>query len=61
MNVEIRRIKDSPYKLVCCGTKLIGIFDSGNFINRSNMNEKQKNDIGMHADTLCERLEVADA
>lgn len=59
MEIHIRRIKGTPYKVVLgAGHEIIGAFDHGNYVSRENMNDKLKHTIGQfHADTLPERLE----
>lgn len=59
MEIHIRRIKGTPYKVVLgAGHEIIGAFDHGNYVSRENMNDKLKHTIGQfHADTLLERVE----
>ena len=40
INLHIRRIRSTPYKLVYAGDEVIGIFDHNNYVSRANMNDK---------------------
>lgn len=59
MEIHIRRIKGTPYKVVIgAGHEIIGAFDHGNYVSREHMNDKLKHTIGQfHADTILERVE----
>jgi hypothetical protein len=61
MDIHIRRVKNTPYKLVFNGSDIVGVFENNQFISRSNMNEKLKHVAAQfHADTLLDRLESCD-
>jgi hypothetical protein len=59
VEIHIRRIKGTPYKVVVgAGHEIIGAFDHGDYISRENMNDKLKQVIGQfRADILSERVE----
>ena len=46
MNIEIKRIKNTPYKLVITrrkdGDKIVGIFDKGKYIEWKRFTDKHK-------------------
>ena len=48
MNLEIRRIKNTPYKVVLSGKNLIGIFDHGQYIKKDLINDKLKRFVNEH-------------
>lgn len=58
MEIHIRRIRGTPYKVVLgAGHEIIGAFDHGNYVSRDYMNDKLKHVIGqLHADTFSERI-----
>ena len=58
MEIHIRRIKGTPYKVVV-GTshEIIGAFDHGYYISRENMNDKLKHVIGQfHVEALSQEI-----
>ena len=59
MEIHIRRIKGTPYKVVVgAGHEIIGAFDHGNYVSREYMGDKLKHVIGQfHADALTDRVE----
>ena len=59
MEIHIRRIKGTPYKVVLgTGYEIIGAFDHGNYVSREYMGDKLKHVIGQfHADALPDRVE----
>ena len=48
INLHIRRIKSTPYKLVYAGDEVIGVFDHNNYVSRANMNDKLKHVVAEH-------------
>ena len=48
INLHIKRIKNTPYKLLCAGPELIGVFDHNNYVSRANMNDKLKHVVAEH-------------
>jgi hypothetical protein len=42
MDLHIRRIRCTPYKLVLSRERLIGVFDHNKYVSRANMNDKHK-------------------
>jgi hypothetical protein len=40
MDISIKRVKSSPYKLVVSSNKVVGLFESGKYIALENFNEK---------------------
>jgi hypothetical protein len=58
MDIHIKRVRDTPYKLVINGHEVVGIFEHDIFIARDNMNDKQKHIVAQHhADGFAERFE----
>jgi len=63
MNLDIKRIKNTPYKLVIGENHdILGVFDHNKFIRRECVESPEvKQLIGLyHASTLVERLEQCD-
>ena len=40
MDINVRKIKNSPYKLVYTKDKVVGLMDYGDFISRPNFSER---------------------
>jgi len=61
MDIHIRRVKNTPYKIVLNSTNVVGMFENNQFISRSNMDDKLKQVAAQwHADSLIDRLESCD-
>ena len=57
LDLNMRKIKGTPYKLVLQGWNIIGIFDKGKFFDRSGMTVTHKQEADKwHASTLQERV-----
>ncbi len=39
IDLHIKRIRSTPYKLLYAGDKVIGIFDHNNYVSRANMDD----------------------
>ena len=48
INLHIKRIRSTPYKLVYAGDEVIGIFDHNNYVSRANINDKLKHVVAEH-------------
>lgn len=42
MDIVLKKIKDSPYKLVMHEKKVIGLFDHGRYVDKKSFEEKHK-------------------
>ena len=49
MDIVLKKVKNSPYKLVMYEKKVIGLFDHGRYINRKSFEEKHKEVEKLHA------------
>jgi hypothetical protein len=60
MDINMRRIKNTPYKVVLDDRyQVVGVFEYGKFVDRHNMSDKLKHALAkFHADTLTDRLGI---
>ena len=42
IDLQIKRIRSTPYKLLYAGARVIGIFDHNNYVSKANMNDSLK-------------------
>jgi len=42
IDLQIKRIRSTPYKLLYAGARVIGIFDHNNYVSRANMDDNLK-------------------
>ena len=49
LDIDVKKIKGSPYKVVLSKSKVIGIFDCNKFIEKSKMTEKHQKMASMFA------------
>lgn len=59
MDIHIRRIRGTPYKIVLGAChEILGAFDHGNYVSREHMNDKLRHVIGQfHAEVFSEEVE----
>ena len=48
IDLQIKRIRSTPYKLLYAGARVIGIFDHNNYVSRANMDDNLKAIIEEH-------------
>lgn len=48
IDLYIKRIRNTSYKLLYVGHEVIGVFDHNNYVSRVNMNDKLKHVVAEH-------------
>ena len=57
-NLKVRKLKGVPYKLLLLGWEPIGLFDKGQYFDKTNFTEEHHlASAKFHAETMKERVE----
>lgn len=57
MDIHIRRIRNTPYKLVFSRNEVIGVFDHNRYVSKTNMNDAHKSVVARHhAGSFVDRI-----
>ena len=59
IDLHIKRIRCTPYKLVFSKDNIIGVFDHNRYISKSNMNDKHKDALSQHAEEVVKNDSIA--
>jgi len=58
IDLHIKRIRNTPYKLVFSREEVIGMFDHNKYVSKDNMNETHKGVVEQHhADNFVDRID----